>query len=181
MLKLLSNLKANFKAKKYTVKGNKKDISIGKNTAIDPSVIFNNSKGGSIEIGDNCHIFENVIIATYGGDIKIGNHTSINPFCVIYGHGGLTIGNEVRIATHTVIVPANHIFDDIDKPIRKQGLSKKGIHIGNNIWIGAGVKILDGVTVEDDVIIAAGAVVNSNISKGNIVGGVPSKVLKKRF
>jgi len=180
MLKLLLRLKAKLFTNKFIIKGDKNRIHIGNNTNIDSSVILNNTKGGTIEIGDNCNIFENVIIATYGGNIKIGNYTSINPFCVLYGHGGLTIGNDVRIATHCVFVPANHIYDDLHTPIRKQGLSKKGINIEDNIWIGAGVKILDGVRVQKNSIIAAGSVVHKNVETGVVVGGVPAKIIKVR-
>ncbi|MDG4714325.1 acyltransferase [Winogradskyella marincola] len=180
MLKLLSKLIAKYRATEYKVKGDPNRIIIGSNTSIDSSVILNNSKGGTIEIGDNCHIFENVIIATYGGNIKIGSQTSINPFCVLYGHGNLTIGDDVRIATQSVFVPANHNYDELDIPIRKQGLTKKGIIIENNVWIGAGVKVLDGVYIEENVIVAAGSVVNKNIERGLIVGGVPAKLIRNR-
>ena len=180
MLKLLSRLKAKVLTNKFIIKGDKNRVIIGNNTSIDPSVIFNNTKGGIIEIGDNCHIFENVIIATYGGNIKIGNYTSVNPFCVLYGHGNLTIGNEVRIAAHCVFIPANHVYDDLHTPIRKQGLTKFGIDIEDNVWIGSGSKILDGVTLKTNAIIAAGAVVNKNVQSGLVVGGVPAKIIKVR-
>lgn len=168
------------KQTKFIVKGDINRIKIGKNTHIDESVILNNSKGGLIEIGDNCHLFENVIVATYGGNIKIGNYSSINPFCVLYGHGGLTIGNEVRMAAQTVIVPSNHIFKDLDTPIRLQGIEKKGVIIQDNVWIGTGAKILDGVIVEKNAIVGAGAVVTKNVRENSIVGGVPAKIIKIR-
>ncbi|WP_324553652.1 acyltransferase [Agriterribacter sp.] len=180
MWNLLSKLRLKKDNSSFTLKGNRQNIVVGKNTHIDSTVILNNEKGGTIEIGDNCNILENVIIATYGGNIKIGNHTSINPFCVLYGHGNLTIGNEVRIATHTVIIPANHQFKDLDTPIRLQGIERKGIKIGDNVWIGAGVNILDGVNIEKNSIIAAGAVVTKDIKKNAIVGGVPARVIKIR-
>lgn len=180
MRKLLSELKNRLLGKRYTVKGDKRRLIIGQNSYIDPSAILNNSRGGIIEIGDNCNVFENVIIATYGGDIRIGDHTSVNPFCVIYGHGGLTIGKEVRIATHTVIIPSNHRFDELEVPIRLQGLKNLGIIIENNVWIGAGVRILDGVIVGENSIIAAGAVVTKSIERNSIVAGVPAKLIRKR-
>lgn len=180
MWKLLSELKIRLLGKRYTVKGDKKRLVIGKNSYIDPSAVLNNSKGGIIEIGENCNVFENVIIATYGGNIRIDDHTSINPFCVLYGHGNLTIGREVRIATHTVIIPANHIFTDLHTPIRLQGIEKKGIRIDDNVWIGAGVKILDGIRIGRNAIIAAGAVVTKDVAENSIVGGIPARLIKIR-
>jgi acetyltransferase-like isoleucine patch superfamily enzyme len=181
MLKQLLNL---FKKKKkniYTIKGDSKKIHIGKNTHIDETVILNNSKGGTIKIGNNCTILEYVIISTYGGDIEIGDNSSINPFCVLYGHGNLKIGRELRMATHSIIIPANHIYKELNTPIRLQGLEKLGVTINDNVWIGADVKILDGVKIGKNVIIAAGAVVNNNISDNLIVGGVPAKIIKNRI
>jgi acetyltransferase-like isoleucine patch superfamily enzyme len=180
MLKRLLNLFNKSSKKRFIVKGDITRIKIGSKTIIDSTVIFNNERGGTIEIGDNCRIYENVILATYGGDIKIGNHSSINPFCVLYGHGGLTIGNELRMATHSIIIPANHIYKDIEVPIRLQGIEKKGVTIEDNVWIGAGVKILDGVVISKNSIIAAGAVVNKKVEKNSIVGGVPAKLIKNR-
>ncbi|MBX9684740.1 MAG: acyltransferase [Hyphomicrobium sp.] len=121
------------------------------------------------------------MLMTYSGvRITIGADCTVNPFTVLYGHGGLTIGNFVRIATHTVIVPANHIFADRDVPITKQGLSKLGVVIEDDVWIGAHVTILDGVTVGRGSVIAAGAVVNANVEPYSIVGGLPAKVIGQR-
>jgi acetyltransferase-like isoleucine patch superfamily enzyme len=84
------------------------------------------------------------------------------------------------MATHSIIIPANHIYENVDIPIRLQGLDKKGVIIEDNVWIGAGVKILDGVTIEKNSIIAAGAVVNKKVIMNSIVGGVPAKLIKIR-
>ena len=117
---------------------------------------------------------------TYGGNITIGDFCSINPYTILYGHGNLSIGNNVLIAAHCVIIPANHIFSDLDSPINSQGLTTKGIIIEDDVWIGAGCRILDGVTVGKGSIIAAGAVVNKDVEPYTIVGGVPAKIIKKR-
>lgn len=120
------------------------------------------------------------MILSYGGDIRIGDDCSFNPYCVIYGHGGLRIGNSVRIAAHTVIVPANHNFDDPHTPIRLQGLTTKGITIGNDVWIGAGVRIMDGVEIGNGCVVAAGSVVTKSVPNGAVVAGVPAKVIRVR-
>ena len=128
----------------------------------------------------NCEIHFGSLLATYGGKIRIGNNCSINPYCVLYGHGGLDIGNNVRIATHTIIIPANHIFNEIDKPIFKQGIEKKGIKIEDDVWIGAGVKILDGIIIKKGSIIAAGSVITKSTVENGIYAGVPAKKIKDR-
>jgi acetyltransferase-like isoleucine patch superfamily enzyme len=99
---------------------------------------------------------------------------------VLYGHGNLTIGDNVLIAGHCLIIPANHVFTDINIPISNQGETKKGIIIEDNVWIGSGCRILDGITIGTGAIIAAGAVVNKDVLPNTIVGGVPAKLIKNR-
>lgn len=166
------------KPKTFSLNGHANSLSVQQNTSIHFSVLVNTSHGGSISIGKNCTILENVILASYGGKISIGNNCSINPFCVIYGHGNLSIGNNVSIAAHTIIIPANHNYTDPNVPIRNQGLTKKGITIKDDVWIGAGVKILDGVTIGSRIIIAAGSVVTSSLEGNAIYGGIPAKKIK---
>jgi len=118
---------------------------------------------------------------TYGGSIIIGDRCSINPHTVIYGHGkGTVIGNDVLIAAHCVIIPANHNFSDASRPINAQGVNSKGIIIHDNVWIGAGCTILDGVEIGAGAIVAAGCVVNRDVPENVIVGGVPCRIIKKR-
>lgn len=163
------------------LKGNLFNIHIGDKLIIDNYVTLECGQDNScIKIGDNTIIKQFSIISTHGGNIEIGKNCSINPFCVLYGLGGLTIGNFVRIATHTVIVPANHIFDDLNVPIKLQGLSKKGVIIEDDVWIGAGVRILDGVTVGQGSVIGAGTVLTKTVEPYSIVVGVPGKVIKNR-
>ncbi|MGN6399951.1 MAG: DapH/DapD/GlmU-related protein, partial [Flavisolibacter sp.] len=75
----------------------------------------------------------------------------------------------------------NHVYVNLQKPIRLQGVSHQGIKIGRNCWIGAKATILDGVTIEDGCIIAAGSLVKSGLYRENgIYGGVPAKLIKYR-
>ena len=120
------------------------------------------------------------MLLTYGGKISIGDYCSINPFCVLYGHGGLFIGNGVRIATHVVVIPSNHNFNDTNRYIFQQGSTSLGIRIEDDVWIGAGAIILDGVTISKGSVVGAGSVVNRNIESFSVVAGNPAKILKKR-
>lgn len=157
-----------------------KTLFINPSVKIYPNVVLNTEFGGTISIGGKSELLYGVILMTYGGNIKIGQKCSINPYTILYGHGNLTIGNNVLIAGHTLIIPANHIFSDIDKTINSQGLTMKGITIEDDVWIGSGCRILDGVTIGKGAIVAAGAVVNKNVESNTIVGGVPAKFIKNR-
>ncbi len=132
-------------------------ISVGRDTSISP---------GAMLLGP--------------GDITIGDSCSINPYCILYGHGGLKIGDWVRIAAHTVIVPSNHNFSDVNRPIRLQGLTKLGVTIEDDVWIGANVTVLDGAHISTGCVIAAGAVVRGKTEPNGVYGGVPAKLIKVR-
>jgi acetyltransferase-like isoleucine patch superfamily enzyme len=165
-----------------TLKNKKKEdnIDIHSSVRLSDSSVLDVKFGGKITIAKGTEILNGVLIMTYGGNISVGKNCSINPYSILYGHGGLTIGDNVLIAGHTIIIPANHIFLDNKIPINSQGLDKKGIIIENDVWIGAGCRILDGVTIGTGAIIAAGAVVNKNVEEYTVVGGVPAKLIKRR-
>lgn len=157
-------------------------VKIGNGTLIDSNVKIQTIYGRSkVEVGKDCEIRRGVIFVNdCGGHIIIGNNTSLNPYTILYGHGGLIIGNGVRIAAHSMLVAFNHRFDG-DTEIYKQGFTLKGITIEDDVWIGGGVKILDGVTVGKGCIIAAGSVVTKSTEPYSIYGGVPAKFIKSRF
>ena len=155
-------------------------LFIGKGTKISTRALLKNIDGGVIQIGNYCHIHDFAILATYGGDIIIGDHSTVNFYTVLYGHGGLKIGKGVRIGAQVVIVPSNHVFDDPGSFIYLQGDRNQGVTIEDDVWIGAGAKILDGVTIGQGAVVAAGAVVNVNVPRFAVVGGVPAKVIKYR-
>jgi acetyltransferase-like isoleucine patch superfamily enzyme len=155
-------------------------MTVGKNCRISFLATLSAQFGGNIAIGNKTRIHQYARLECYGGEIRIGENCSINPFCILYGHGGLTIGEGVRIAAHTVIVSANHNFQDAGRPIFKQGLSRKGIRIEDDVWIGAGARILDGVVISRGCVIGAGAVVTKSTRANGIYVGSPAKWIGER-
>ena len=139
---------------------------------------------GKLIIGDNVGIgaFSRVIISTsfnhIGSHICIGNNVGIGEYAYLGGGGGLEIGDDCIIGQYLSCHPENHHFSDAERLIREQGVSRKGIKIGKNCWIGAKVTILDGVTIGDNCVIAAGAVINKSMPANSVIGGVPAKVIK---
>lgn len=159
----------------------KNKLIIRRNGFINRHVVFDFKYGGKICLGDKFVLDRNVYLITIGGEIKIGDRVKINPNCIIYGNGkGVRIGNDVLIAAQTIIIPANHNYNNLEIPISEQKENSKGIIIGNDVWIGAGCKILDGVIIGNGAIIAAGSVVNKFIPEYAIAGGVPAKIIKYR-
>lgn len=156
-----------------------KGVKIHPSANIHPNAVFEAS-GGSISIGSRTFIDRGVVIRALGGSVVIGNDCSVNAYTVLYGCGGLSIGNDVRIAVHAVIIPAKHIFSDSSIPIRTQGSTMKGIIIEDDVWIGAGAKILDGVVLGKGAVVGASAVVTKTIDPYSVVAGVPAKCIYKR-
>ncbi|MEM9924948.1 MAG: acyltransferase [Cyanobacteria bacterium P01_D01_bin.50] len=132
------------------------------------------------------HIGERSIIRTFArlssarGKIKIGSDCSVNPYTILFANGDLIIGNWVRIATHVVINPGNHLYDDIDTPIDLQPSTYKGVIIEDDVWIGAGVIILQGCKIGKGSVIGAGTVLTKSVEPYSVVVGVPGRVIKKR-
>jgi acetyltransferase-like isoleucine patch superfamily enzyme len=135
---------------------------------------------GSISFGKRCAVLNDALLATYGGEIIIGDDVSLNPGVIIYGHGGVSIGDRTRIAARTLIIPANHVFANPDLPIMSQGLTCKGITVGRDVWLGAHVVVLDGVIIGDGSVVGAGAVITKSLPPFSIAAGVPAKIIGKR-
>lgn len=157
------------------------NVEIGVNNVFYKNVYIKKMYGGNIKIGNSNEFLYGVMLLSYGGIIEIGNNCSINPNTIIYGHGkGTIIGNNVLIAGQCMIIPANHTFSNLKVNINQQPLQSHGIVIENDVWIGAGCKILDGVTIGEGSVIAAGSVINKNVPSYSVVGGIPGKIIKKR-
>lgn len=140
------------------------------------------SEGGEsrISLGSHSVLACGVMLLTHGGTIEIGENCSVNEYCMLYGHGGLKIGNNVSIATGTVVVPGNHNFSRRDIPFKLQGSIGHGIVLEDDIWVGANVTILDGVRIGKGAIVGAGSVVTRDVQRYSIVGGVPARFIKER-
>ena len=154
----------------------KSNIVIDDNSVLDAK---GNSNQG-IDIGDNVFVGRNTIIYCQNGDVEIGDNANIGSNCQIFSARRVQIGNNVLIAAYTYLVGGGHIYKDPDIPVIEQGRTASGIEIGDNVWLGASVKVLDGVSIGEGAIIAAGAVVTEDIPPFAIAGGIPAKVIKLR-
>lgn len=139
------------------------------------------TRGGEIYIGKNTRIAPWCVFREYGGYIRIGQNCSVNSFCHFSGQAGIDIGDNVLLATQCVLITANHNLDRTDISIAEQGETRAPIRIEDDCWLGAGVKVLAGVTIGKGSVIGAGAVVNKDIPPYSIAVGVPAKVIKSRI
>ena len=113
-------------------------------------------------------------------DLKIGHHTTIGARCTLTALGGLTIGNDVRIAPNVMMLTTDHAYEDANTLIRQQGFKQARIEIGNDVWLGANIVILKGVSIGDGAVIGANSTVTGDIQPYSIAVGSPCKVIGKR-
>ncbi|WDP90773.1 MAG: acyltransferase [Desulfobacter sp.] len=158
-------------------------ISIGSYVSIDDNVLIDASGKGQdgIVIGDDVILSKNCVIQNKLGSVFIKDRTDIGCNVVISSISGISIGIATLIAANTCIGGARYHFKNIEKNMMDQGIYSKGpIIIGDDVWIGLGAIILDGVTIGKGCIVGAGAVVTKNIPDYAIVAGVPAKILDYR-
>lgn len=140
---------------------------------IEPSV-----RGSKVVIGARTTIDSFVKIKPAGGtgDVIIGEDCAINSGTVLYSGNGISIGNAVLIAANCTLAPTNHAFADPDRRIRDQGFqpSRGGIVIGDDVWLGANVVVLDGAVIGEGAVIAAGSVARGAIEAYGLYAGVPA-------
>ena len=151
-----------------------KKLLVQMNSTPDPDEIRNYlSQITRMEIDESVVVFTPLHI-NYGKHTKIGKNVFINFDCVFLDLGGITIEDDVFIAPKVSILSEGHPTSLEDR----HSLVPKAIHIKKNAWIGAGATILPGVTIGENAVVAAGAVVSSDVAPNTIVGGVPAKFIK---
>ncbi len=163
---------------------NSSNIVFGKSITIDKHCLLDGFSSEKIILGDGVKIgaFSKLTstshFSKYGKGLKMGNNSAAGDFTHFGASGGIEIGNDVIMGSYISFHSENHNFTDTSKLIREQGVTSKGIKLGNNIWVGAKVTFLDGCVVGDNSVVAAGAVVNGIFSDNVVIGGVPAKVIK---
>ncbi|EAZ96834.1 acetyl transferase [Flavobacteria bacterium BAL38] len=163
---------------------NKRNIAFGNNITIENYVNidgFAKNKlifGNNVKIGAYSWISCTSHMSKYGEGISIGNNSAFGRYTEFGAAGGIQIGNDVIAGSYISFHSENHNFGDLSKLIREQGVTSKGIKVGNNVWIGAKVTFLDGSEIGDNCVVAAGAVVNGVFPDNVVIGGVPAKIIK---
>ncbi|WP_159687287.1 sugar O-acetyltransferase [Flavobacterium sp. 9R] len=113
----------------------------------------------------------------FGENISIGKNVFVNHACTFMDRGGITIEDDVLIGPKVNLITTNHPLH----PNERRATISNPIHIKKGVWIGVGATILPGVTIGINSIVAAGAVVSKDVPDNTIVGGIPAKILKKKY
>jgi acetyltransferase-like isoleucine patch superfamily enzyme len=161
-------------------------LTVGKGVAFANGVRVEAFCRDGVKLGDNVTIGARTllsgtgVIAEPGEFVRIGNRSAIGSNNIIWGQGGVTIGDDCLLGPNVVVISENHDSSSTHIPIRQQGSIRAPIEIGNDCWIGAGAVILAGVTLGKGVIVGAGAVVTRDVPPLAVVAGVPARVISYR-
>ncbi len=143
--------------------------------------IEESKRGSKVTIGANSVVDSFVKIKFAGGvgDVIIGSSTYINSGCVLYSGNGITIGDHVSIAANVVFAPVNHSFEQKSQLIQRQGfkVSKGGIVIEDDVWLGAGCVLLDGAIIRKGCVVGAMSLIRGELPAYSIHAGNPLKLI----
>ena len=159
-----------------------RNILLGAHCCIGSHAILraNTHHTPGIRLGDRTHIGEYSLIAANRGRISIGDDSWVGSHCSILGNGDVSIGNNVMVASLCAINTVSHYTDRLDIPMSEQGVYCDPVIIEDDVWIGIGAIILQGVRIGRHSVIAAGAVVNRDLPPNSVAMGVPARVKSDR-
>ena len=149
----------------------------GRRSVIYSSVRMDTPPFRKFILGEDSVIESFACINNAVGDIVIGNHSRVGIHSIVIGP--VSIGSHVQLAQGVVVTGLNHIFSNPSIPIDMQGVETKMVEISDDVWIGANATILPGVKIGQHCVVAAGAVVCSDVPSQCVVAGVPAKVIKQ--
>lgn len=158
-------------------------VRLGRGVYLDEGVYLHACPGG-IEIGEGTLVMHHAELHVYNfrnlphAGIRIGRDSLIGEFNILRGQGGITIGDRVYTAPLVQLVAVNHVFSDPTRPFVEQGITAQGIVVEDDVWIGAGAIITDGVHIGRGAVVAAGAVVTHDVPPHTVVAGVPARMVK---
>jgi acetyltransferase-like isoleucine patch superfamily enzyme len=161
-------------------------FSAGKGVLIEDYVTIEALSTDGIRLGNGVTIARysmikaTGVLGNLGVGLSVGAGSNIGEYSFVGAAGGVTIGARVAIGQRVSFHAENHRYSDDTVPIKEQGVTRQGIVVEDDCWIGSGAIILDGVRVGKGSVVAAGAVVNRDVPPYSVVGGVPARVITLR-
>jgi len=147
---------------------------------IGPKVVIEIGRRGRVDLGRWSWLGHATKIRAHEGSVSIGAKTVVGQECTISAFRHVSIGRECVIADRVMLIDFDHGAAEVERPVRLQGIYKRDVRVGNNVWIGYGACILRGVTVGDNAIVGTSAVVTRDVPANAVVAGVPARVVRMR-
>jgi acetyltransferase-like isoleucine patch superfamily enzyme len=145
-----------------------------------PGVKFEIGPSASVTLGRWSWIGHGTKVRAHEGEVSIGAKSVLGQECTISCYQHVSIGRECIIADRVMMIDFDHGIVEVERPIRAQGIYKRDVDIGHNVWIGYGACILRGVTVGDNSVIGTSAVVTTDVPDNAVVGGIPARLIRMR-
>jgi acetyltransferase-like isoleucine patch superfamily enzyme len=147
---------------------------------ICPGVKFEIGPHAKLRIGRWAWIGHGSKIRVHEGEVQIGAKTVMGQECTISAYQHVEIGRECIVADRVMLIDFDHGVVEVERAIRLQGIYKRDVKVGNNVWMGYGACVLRGVTVGDNAIVGTNAVVTKEVPANAVVGGVPATIIRMR-
>jgi acetyltransferase-like isoleucine patch superfamily enzyme len=147
---------------------------------IGPGCKLQVGRDAVLELGRWSWIGHGCKIRCHEGLVSIGAKTVMGQECTISAYQHVAIGSECVIADRVMLIDFDHGVVEVERPIRMQGIYKRDVNVGGNVWIGYGVCILRGATVGDNAVIGTNSVVTKDVPANAVVGGVPARLIRMR-
>ena len=145
-----------------------------------PKVTLEIGKDAVVYLGRWSWIGHGTKIRAHEGEVRIGAKSVLGQECTISAFQHVSIGRECIVADRVMLIDFDHGVVEVERPTREQGIYKRDVRIGHNVWIGYGAAFLRGVTVGDNAVVGTYAVVNKDVPANAVVAGVPVRVLRMR-
>ena len=135
---------------------------------------------GEVDFGRFVWIGDGTKIRCHEGVVEIGAKTVMGQECTISAYQRVRIGEQCVIADRAMFIDFDHGVVEVERPIRLQGIYKRDVEVGSNVWIGYGACILRGVRVGDNSIVGTNSVVTKDVPANAVVAGIPARVIRMR-
>jgi acetyltransferase-like isoleucine patch superfamily enzyme len=145
-----------------------------------PRVKFEIGKGATVRLGRWSWLGHGTKIRAHEGEVSIGAKSVLGQECTISAYQHVSIGRECIIADRVMMIDFDHGMVEVERPIREQGIYKRNVDVGHNVWIGYGACLLRGVVVGNNSVIGTSAVVTCDVPENAVVGGIPARVIRMR-
>lgn len=145
-----------------------------------PNVQLEIGRHAKLRIGRWAWIGHGCKIRVHEGEVEIGAKTVIGQECTISAYQHVSIGRECIVADRVMLIDFDHGVTEVERPIRLQGIYKRDVRVGHNVWIGYGACVLRGVTVGDNSIIGTSAVLTRSFPENAVITGIPARILRMR-
>ncbi len=147
---------------------------------VGPGVKFQIGRDAKLKLGRWCWICHGTKVRVHEGETSIGAKSVLGQECTISAFQHVSIGRECIVADRAMLIDFDHGIVEVERPIRLQGIYKRDVRVGHNVWVGYGACLLRGVTVGDNAVIGTLAVVTTKVPANAVVGGVPARLIRMR-